>query len=144
MASIVVTDTATDQATGMLQGKGLASGVDLQMSSMPSPASYSGSGSVTFTVQNWGVTASGSLGMPTVAAMQSAPTSMDIGSDFAITNNHCTGMALNPAQTCTYDVVFTAPATGDGGMIGGIFTGTTSVGDRTNSAGPYPFSGAGY
>jgi hypothetical protein len=143
MASVVVTDTAADKATAMLQGRALASGVNLQMSSTPTPASYAGSSSVTFTVQNWGVTASGSLGMPTVAAMQSAPTAADISADFAIANNHCTGMALNPAQSCTYDVVFTAPDNGDAGLIGGVFAGKTSIGDGTNPASDN-FSGAGY
>ncbi len=157
VASVVVTDTTTDKATGSLHGKALASGVNLQMSSTPSSASYSGSGaSVTFTVQNWGIAASGSLGTPTVTAMQSAPTAADISSDFMIANNHCSGMTLAPAQSCSYDVVFTAAesggsgdggsgdgGSGDGGTIGGMFTGFTTVGDGANSAFDN-FSGAGY
>jgi hypothetical protein len=147
-SSVVVTDTMADNVTLTLNGTALASGVNLQMSSSPTPAVYAASGaSVTFTVQNWGIVASGMLGMPAVSAMQSAPTTGDISSDFMVTNNNCT-MALKPAQSCSYSVVFTAPvpnpdAGADAGPIGGMFTGSTSIGDGTNSASDN-FSGDGY
>jgi hypothetical protein len=146
-SSVVVTDTTGaqgDNVTLTLNGTALASGVNLQMSSSPTPAVFAASGaSVTFTVQNWGVTASGMLGVPTVSAMQSAPTSADVSSDFMVTTNNCT-MSLGAAKSCSYAVLFTAQGLDpDAGPIGGTFSGSTSIGDGTNSASDN-FSGSGY
>ena len=74
---------------------------------------------------------SGVLAMPTISSTQSG---------LALANDTCTTKTLAPAQTCTYDVVFTPPAPGDGGIVG-TFTGSTSVTDNV-ATGTATFNGS--
>jgi hypothetical protein len=145
-ATLTVGDafSAMDNSSAMLTGTAEASGVNLVMTSSPMPAVYSGSGTVTFTVTNWGATASGKLAMPTFTATQT--TMGDLNANFAVANDTCTNAMLSAGgvQPCKYDLVFTAPTSNsdagseagaqEGGTTGGTFSGTTGVSDGTNSA----------
>jgi hypothetical protein len=128
--TLTVTESTTDKATATVTGHILNSGVSLALALSgpnPPPPVFTGSGSLAYTLTNFGDTASAAINMPTVSAMQSSPDDLD--GDFSIGSNMC-GSALGPGQSCTFNVVFAAPTMGgDSGAGNGSFSGTVKVAD---------------
>jgi hypothetical protein len=118
--------------------------VNLQLT--PMTATFSAvMNTVHYTLTNWGVTPSGTINAPVVAATQNAPG--DLSYAFSVANDTCSA-SLVSAASCGFDVLFKAPvftvddAGVESGMPGGPFTGTVSVTDSSSNSASGTFSGS--